>query len=161
MIVVSDASPLIALGAVQALDLLRAMYGCVLIPDAVHREVSADLSRAGATDVLSAEWIEVRQVANLELVASLAAKLGRGEAEAIALTLEAAADLLILDDRQARRAAENLGLAISGVGGVMVEAKRLGHIAAVKPMLDQMTAAVGFRISPALRALILRAAGEG
>ena len=161
MIVVSDASPLIALGAVQALDLLRAMYGRVLISEAVHREVSADSSRAGAADVLAADWIEVRRVTNLALVASLAAKLGRGESEAIALALEAAADLLILDDRLARRAAEKLGLEISGVGGVMVEAKRLGHIAAVKPMLDEMTSVVGFRVSPAVRSLILRAAGEG
>lgn len=42
-----------------------------------------------------------------------------GEAEAISLALELKADLLLADDRKARRIARERGLAITGVVGVL------------------------------------------
>ena len=39
MIIVSDASPLIALGRIGKLDLLREIFGSLILPDAVWKEV--------------------------------------------------------------------------------------------------------------------------
>jgi predicted nucleic acid-binding protein len=39
MIVVSDASPLIALGRIGRLDLLREIFGTLVLPEAVWTEV--------------------------------------------------------------------------------------------------------------------------
>ena len=39
MIVVSDASPLISLAVVGFLDVLRSLYGHVIIPEAVYQEI--------------------------------------------------------------------------------------------------------------------------
>ena len=39
MIVVADASPLIAVARIGRLDLLRSVFGQLLVPDAVWREV--------------------------------------------------------------------------------------------------------------------------
>ena len=51
--------PLIALATVGQLDMLGSLYGSVLIPGAVFREVTeAGGGRSGALEVASATWIE-------------------------------------------------------------------------------------------------------
>ena len=63
MIVVADASPLIAMARIGKLDLLRAVFGQLLVPDAVWREVvEAGVEKAGTTDVVAANWIERRSI---------------------------------------------------------------------------------------------------
>lgn len=78
MIVVSDASPLIALSAVGRLDLLRELFGSVLIPAAVYAEVvQAGAGLPGANEVGGAEWITSRTVGNTGLVKVLGLDLDR------------------------------------------------------------------------------------
>jgi uncharacterized protein len=159
VIVVSDASPLIGLAVVQQIDLLRHLYGEVLIPDAVHREVVILAADApGASEVSASSWIRVRRVEDRALVEALAAQLGSGEAEAIALAVEVAADIVLIDERRARAVATRLGRRVVGVLGVLVEAKARGHLLAVRPVLEALTIRAGFRVSPALFAR--EAAGE-
>lgn len=72
MIVVADASPLIALARIRRLELLRTMFGTLLLPEAVRREiVEAGLDKAGAAAVLQADWIEQRTVADTGFVTLL------------------------------------------------------------------------------------------
>lgn len=161
MIVVSDASPLIALAAVEKLDLLRTLYGEVLVPSAVFDEVTAIRQTApGADEVRTSEWIRVRTVENRALVEALALELDAGEAAAIALAVEVNGDLLLMDERRGRVAAIRLGRRVVGVLGVVVEAKAAGLLPEVRPILDALTQEVGFRISAALHARVLAAAGE-
>src|SRR5205809_6276052 len=57
--VVSNSGPLIAVATVGQLDVLGSLYGSVLIPGAVFREVTeAGGGRPGALEVASATWIE-------------------------------------------------------------------------------------------------------
>jgi predicted nucleic acid-binding protein len=82
LIVVSDASPLIALAAVDRLDLLRALYTEVLTPEAVYQEATAVAPGAsGAAEISAANWIRVRPVRDRTLVAALALQLDPGESE--------------------------------------------------------------------------------
>ncbi len=125
MIVVSDTSPLNGLVKVGHLPLLQQIYGQVLIPPAVADE----LKRGGEDDpriiqVLSLDWIEVCQPINIQLVETLQTdyNLDRGESEAIALTQELRADELPIDERQGRREAIRLGLAITGLLGILLVA---------------------------------------
>lgn len=69
---------------------------------------------------------------------SLSIVLGRGEAEAITLARLHADSLLLLDDHQARRAAEALGLPITGTAGILVRAKKEGMVETVGPLLHKM-----------------------
>jgi uncharacterized protein len=161
VIVVSDASPLIALAAVQKLDLLRTLYGEILIPAAVYDEVAAIRPTApGADAVRNSPWIHVREAEDRNLIQALSLEIDSGEAEAIALAIEADADLLLMDERRGRLAAARLGRRVVGVLGVVVEAKVAGVVPAVRPILDALAREAGFRISAALRERVLAAAGE-
>jgi predicted nucleic acid-binding protein len=73
---------------------------------------------------------------NMQLVHALQQDLDGGEAEAIALSLEIGADLLLMDENLGRETARHLGLRYIGLIGALVMAKRKGLINAVKPHLD-------------------------
>lgn len=75
--VVSDSSPLIALARIGQLELLRALFGTVLVPEAVWQEVVVDgVGRPGAGEVVQASWIERRAVTEHALVVALRRCLG-------------------------------------------------------------------------------------
>lgn len=85
MSVVSNASPLINLVRIGQLDLLAQLYGELVVPEAVWHEVVLEGGgQPGAKEVETASWVEVRSVANHELVRALQQELDAGEAEAIA-----------------------------------------------------------------------------
>jgi uncharacterized protein len=160
VIVVSDASPLIGLAAVGQLDLLQRLYGEVVIPVAVHRELTTSSDAPGAAQVASASWMRVQAVQDRSVVDALSLHLDVGEAEAIALAVEVEAELLLMDERRGRSAAVRLGRRVVGVLGVLVEAKKSGHLPALRPVLEALTVQAGFRVSEQLRRQVLEAAGE-
>jgi predicted nucleic acid-binding protein len=161
VIVVSDASPLISLAVVGHLDLLRLLYSEVLIPEAVRCEVvGVDEDAPGVAELTSAPWIRVRAVNDRSLVEALTLKLDAGEAEAIVLSVENEAGLLLMDERRGRMAATRLGCRVVGVMGVLLEAKAQGHLSAVRPVLEALTAQAGFHVSTALIERVLEAAEE-
>ena len=162
MIVVSDTSPITSLAAIGQLDLLQKLYSKILIPEAVYQELTGtETPVPGSCEVKTLEWIEVRQVTNRSLVTTLLGQqLDEGECEAIALFIEVNAELLLIDERQGRAEADRLGLRITGLLGVLVEAKRKRFILAVKPVLDDLIATAQFRVANALYARILQIVGE-
>ena len=161
MIVVSDSSPLIALAAIHSLDLLHTLYGTVHIPTAVYREVRRGKQLPGAAEVVAAAWIHRHSVKRKRITMQpmRAAGLDEGESEAIALALELDATLIILDDREARTFAVAHGLAVTGTVGILIAAKAVGLLAAMKPSLDALISS-GVYIGSALYREALRQAGE-
>jgi uncharacterized protein len=159
--VVSNASPLINLARIDKLHLLHDLYDHLIIPEAVWREIVVEgTGQPGADEVKGASWIEMHAVANRQLVRALQQELDAGEAEAIILALEKEAELLVMDERLGRETACHLGLRYTGVIGVLVEAKHKGLISAVKPHLDALREAVGFRVSDVLHLRVLQNEGE-
>ncbi|MDP2901059.1 MAG: DUF3368 domain-containing protein [Candidatus Bathyarchaeota archaeon] len=65
-------------------------------------------------------------------------ELDAGEAEAIALALEAGADLLLKDEHLGRETARHLKLRSIGLVGILIAAKHKGLISAIKPCLDAL-----------------------
>lgn len=163
MIVISDTSIITNLAAIQHLFLLPKLYQNVIIPEAVYREL-ADISPPvpGTLEVQNASWLEVRQVLNRSVIERLQteARLDPGESQAIALALEINSDLLLIDERRGRAEANRLGLKITGLLGVLVEAKNQNTIVAVKPLIDAMIATSEFRVSTALYNQILTMVNE-
>ena len=132
MTVVCNASPLIVLAAVGQFDLLHAMYGEIIIPEAVfHEVVVSGAGEAGAREVGTASWIKRHTVRNAALVKALGLELDAGEAEAIALAVEQSAELILLDERLGRLAAARLGLTMVGTLGVLIAAKDRGLLTSI------------------------------
>jgi uncharacterized protein len=123
-LVVSDASPLIALQQIDELKLLQGLFGEVIIPPAVAREV-ASLSLP--------PWAKTRSLQQPMAGEILHASLGAGESEAISLAQEIHANWLLLDERPGRRLAQALGLRVAGTLGLLNRAKEKGLLAAVRP----------------------------
>lgn len=158
MIVISDTSVITNLAAIQQLQLLPQLYHPVTIPEAVYRELAEiDPPVPGTLEVQNASWLEVRRVGDRALVERLQGevRLDPGASEAIALALELNANLLLIDERRGRAEADRLGVRITGLLGLLVEAKQKQLIFAVKPLMDALIATSDFRISPALYDRIL------
>lgn len=160
MIVVSDATPLIALARIGQITLLHSLFGKVYVPQAVYDEVVTHAPHhPGADQVRQADWIEVRAPGDRSKVTYLRIDLDLGEAEALVLAEELAADLVLVDEMKARLAAETLGLRFIGTVGLLLLAKRRGLVAQVLPMLDDLRAK-RFRLSEKVYQAVLRQAGE-
>lgn len=161
MIVVSNTSPIMDLAVIGQLSLLEKLYHKVLIPEAVFQELLAISSRQlGGAEIQTVAWIERRTISNRPLVDSLLLELDLGEAEAIALAVEIKADLLLLDERRGRKVASRLGLKFIGLLGALIEAKRKGFLAEVKPVLNHLIVQAGFWMGNQLYARILQEVGE-
>lgn len=159
MIVVSNTSPIIGLAAVGQLDLLGALYGQIIVPQAVRNEVAAGGDRPGV-NALARSWIEIRSVRNWLSVTTLQLELGAGESEAIVLAAETGADLVLLDEHKGRTIATRLGLKVVGSLGILVSAKHRGLLPAVRPVMEDLIHESGFRVSLDVFERALRLAGE-
>ncbi len=155
MIVVSDTTPLNYLVLIERENVLRELFGRVVIPQTVFDELSAMGAAAKVRDWAKnlPAWIEVRQT-NLIADASLNI-LDAGEREAILLAQELCADLLLVDDKQARQAALDLHLSITGTIGVLDQAARRNLID-LKTVIAELQK-TNFRISEDLIRELLKA----
>ena len=164
-LVISDSSTLIHLAAIGRLGLLKEFYGRITVPPRVWREVvEQGGGRAGAIEVEQARqagWIEVLAVADAGLLQLLLRDLDDGESEVIALAVEQRADLVLLDESDARRTADLYSLSKTGIIGLLIRAKQEGHIDSVKVELDRLLHQGGFWINERLYKRALNAVGEG
>jgi hypothetical protein len=164
VIVVSDTSPITNLAAISQLDLLQQLYTRLIIPTAVYNEmVIVDKLVPGAVEVQTFSWIQTQAVVDSQRVIVIQESqenIDWGEAEAIALALELKADLLVMDERRGRAVATSYGLQVTGLLGVLLQAKRNNLIPAIKPLLDQLIEQADFRVSSQLYTTILQSAGE-
>ena len=158
---VSHSSPLIFYAAIGRLELLHGAFGEIFIPPAVWREVvEAGAGRAGASEIAQEMWILQRSPPSAVKSLPSLSVLDAGEAEAISLAMSFDPTIpIILDDLQARRAAEAFGLAVTGAGGVLVRAKRMGLIHSVEDLLTELRSA-GLYLGESAVARLLQLAGE-
>jgi predicted nucleic acid-binding protein len=115
--------------------------------------------RDDAAKIMTASWIRVIKITNIELKKALNTFLDEGESEAIALALQEKADLILLDDYEAREFARIYGLKISGIIGIILKAKYMGRISNLSEILENLRE-TGFWLNEDLHSQILRDAGE-
>ena len=130
MIVVADTSPINYLICIDEIGLLPMLFGQIVVPPAVLRE----LSHSGAPERVRSwiaqppAWLHVQAPAQTFDTAFLTASLDAGEQEALLLAIELSADRVIIDDMAARREAERLHLTVMGTIGILRAASALGLV---------------------------------
>lgn len=162
MNVVANSSVLIAFSRIKQLDLLHCRFPeGIFIPEAVWREVvEGGKGKPGAREVSLASWIKVGRAEDERLVSLLRMELDEGEAEAIVLAYELGAELILLDEKAARRVARKLGLSVLGTVGILIWAKKAGWVSSLKECLDILQKEGKFRISSHVYNEALRSVGE-
>lgn len=159
--VVSNSSPLMNLAIIGELDILRKLFGVVIVPQEVWDELTIEgKDKLGTDDILQADWICFESVVNRSLFVSLNIELDIGESAAIALAVEQKADLILLDETEARNVAEFYGLRKTGVIGLLIRAKQNQLISQIRPLMEALQNEAHFWIKPDLYERILSEVGE-
>lgn len=154
MIIISDTTPIISLLKAGQLELLKYLFGEVVIPEAVYEELVGNrMFQIEAEKIKQCPFIKVSQVKDLKSVNIFRRVTGldAGESEAIVMAEERQADLLLMDERKGRRVAKQMGLTITGTMGVLIQAfdEKLLSKDAVETCLTVMKKC-GIRISDGL-----------
>lgn len=156
--VISNNTPLVALWVLRRLELLRDLYGTVLIPAAVHAEFVATESQVRQAALDQASWIEIRELKYPRRILAYTG-LDEGEAAVLALAEEVDAGLILLDERKARRFARRLELPVTGTVGILLLGKERGKVHSVGQCLAALDEA-GLHLGRELVHEALRLAGE-
>ena len=139
MIVVSNTTPILSLYKIGQLGLLQGLFNQVIVPLAVHKEISV-LGKGkqgdGILDITN--YIHVKGIQNVLAANLLRSQLDYGEAEAIVLAQELMADVLILDEKKARKIAQANSQQVIGTIGILQAAKNKGLISNIKTHLDAL-----------------------
>lgn len=155
MIAVSNTTPLRYLIAIEQERLLGELFEKVLVPIAVHEELTdAKTPEIVRRCVLSPPaWFEVRTVKEEEAI-TFPVTLHRGEREAILLAEALSADVLLMDERIGRTIALSRNLPVSGTLGVLERADKLGLVSDFAKILQRLKES-GFFITEGLERQLL------
>jgi predicted nucleic acid-binding protein len=165
-VVIADAGPLIALARIDALQLLRDLFGRVWVTRTVREEILPKGASFPEMKLLSrtlAEgWLEMMKEP-VDAWKPLNPGVDAGEAGAIHLARcwrEAGnAVLLVMDDRAGRLEAKTLGIALIGTAGVIGLARTEGLIPAARPLLERLAQA-GYYLGQNVIDAVLAEVGE-
>ncbi len=123
MIVISDTTPLITLMKIGHLDLLKKIFGEIQIPEAVYVELTSNPKfQSESNQIKKCPFIHVKKTSDNRAVNLLrrATGLDIGESEAIILSDDTHADLLLIDEAKGRQVAEQMGIKIMGTIGLLL-----------------------------------------
>jgi len=132
--IVVNAGPLIALARAGAIDIVGPLpitYVCAL---PVRTELDEG-ARSGYLDI-QVPWLEVVPLTTpVDSVAM--ATLDAGEAAVIQLARERSIEWVCIDDRKGRTAALAVGLRVTGSLGLLVRARTVGLVPAIRPFIER------------------------
>jgi predicted nucleic acid-binding protein len=128
MRVIADTTPINYLVLIGAQELLPALFVDVFIPETVLRELQAPSTPETVRQWITSHppWLKPIKMASPP--DTTFSHLDEGEREAIQLAVESGADLLLVDERAARREATSRGLATSGTLGILDRAAEKGLV---------------------------------
>ncbi|AHE96968.1 DUF3368 domain-containing protein [Thioalkalivibrio paradoxus] len=159
-LVLSDASPLIALSRVNGLAWLPSLFGAVTMPPEVYREVLPGLDLPGEdaiTQALSAGWLHI---AGPGPGTPALPELDEGESACIRIALaHDGPTLLLMDERAGRAIAQERGLRVADTAAIIGLAKQRGLIPSARELFALLHAAE-FRIAPEVIRTVLQRVGE-
>ena len=128
MSVVSNTTPLNYLILIGRTEILRVLYELIIIPAAVFEELTSHNAPKLVRDwtLNKPDWLRVQETPNI--TDSILDDIQIGERQAIVLAQEVRSEFIILDDRRARRVAQDQGLNVIGTLGILTIAAEKGLI---------------------------------
>ena len=153
MIVIADTSPLNYLILIGEQEILPALFNQIIIPETVFRELQATVTPEAVRKWVTSRprWLEVRKTTKTP--DSGMSHLDEGEREAIQLAEELGADLILVDDKAARREATKRHISTSGTLGVLDRAAEKGLIDFSKAL--ERLKQTSFYLSPSVERFFL------
>ncbi len=130
-IVIADAGPIFSLAILGKLELLNALFSEIKIPHAVWEEITLNENTEFYEYVhnfFSPKACDIKGINDLTLI------MDYGESESVILYREVKADFLLIDDKKARKIAENFGINCIGTIGLLAGAKRKGLLEELAPL---------------------------
>lgn len=158
MLLVADASALIALTACNQLSLLEKLFNEVRVSDVVYDELAADLSKPFAKQ-LASYLIDKKVSFSEKDIVLLDAYSDAGEISSMYLFKQLKADRLLIDDARGRKVASINQIPVIGSLGVLILGKRKGWIHSVSESIDKMLES-GIYITPSLVAHVKQLTNE-
>jgi len=159
-LVLSDASPLIALARVGGIGWLHSLFGELAIPTSVRAEVLECGFWPGQDDLhaaLRAGWLSVL---GSDPTHPPLPDLDEGEAACIRFAIQHARPaLIVMDERAGRAVAGEHGIQVAGTAAVIGMAKRQGLIPTARAVFETLSAS-DFRLSREVVQTVLAQAGE-
>lgn len=156
-IVIADTGALISLGLVGKIQLIENVFGEFYIAEAVWDELrnyeNPDFDST-TLQMLQNHIVKIKSPNYLSLV------MDYGESESVILYNEVQADYLLIDDSKARTIAETLGVRCIGSIGLLIRAKQMGLLNALKPIFAYWLKN-GRYFSKSLLNTVLTKIGEG
>lgn len=141
--------------------LLKQLYEIVIVPVAVKDELfKIQSKRKDVENLFLNDWIQIREIRDIQFYNELKMNLDEGESQAIVLAKELNADIILIDETKGRREATRAGLNVIGLIGILIDAKAHHIIAKVKPLLDELIEQYGVWIKPELYSAVLTSINE-
>ena len=154
--VIANTTPLISLADIGCFELLQKLYGEILIPNAVLKEIKSEPAK---TMVVNSDFVHVTNIKDYNSKRIFSSRLHNGEVEVLLLAKEQSADLLIMDDNAAKKTAKFMGFNVTGTLGVLLRGKKSGYIREIKSLIDKLIYS-GFYVKPEIMQYVLEEANE-
>jgi len=133
-LLIADSGPLFSMALIDKLHILDHLFDGVKIPGAVWEEITFDNTKP---DFIKLTGYLKNKIHQIEGVNELTFLMDYGESEAIVLYKELKADFLLIDDKKARKIAENTGIRCIGLIGLLAVAKQKMLIDKLKPLFEK------------------------
>lgn len=138
MIAISNSSPMIALSRVDRLQVLKQLFGNVVIPRAVYEEVVLESNIPFQRENILKAIDDFITVLEPQTNHSFSRNLGKGERGVLNLALEKKPEVLIIDDKKARNEAKSLGFVPFFTNDVLRLAEKRGLIVSYQQVTQEL-----------------------
>lgn len=147
-LVIADTSCFILFKKIERFDILKNTFKKITVTDKVIEEYGE-----------LPDWVRVRSDYSEEIYRKLSQNFGAGESSCITLAQEQVDPILLIDDRRARKVAEEIGIQCTGSLGVLLIAKREKVIESVEDVLKEIQK-TDFRMKESIVEKILKLSHE-
>ena len=134
-LVIADSGSIFSLAIIDKLEILNLLFNSIRIPTAVWKEITLDKTIKQYQKIYSFFQDKTQQITGFNELSFL---MDYGESESVILYKELQANFLLIDDKKARKIAENFGLNCIGTVGLLSVARDKKIISKLKPLFEDL-----------------------